>query len=746
MTPSQRIAPEVRNIHAPAPLHDLPFWCVWTYEQRPGEPKPRKVPQYSMGGRRTGKQGSPEDLAKLTTFAVARDAAARRGLDGVGFALTKDAGIVALDFDHCIYDGKVDPVVLDLVATTYAEKSPSGQGVRAFFASAADILGNRKSRAEPGKFATEAFSSSGFVTVTGWMLDHVELLGHEDRIAPLPQKVIDFCRNRFGTSTQPVVAEDFTAGHEPKLGLSIDEMQALFAQLDPDMGRDDWIRVGMALHHECEGDDTGFDIWNDWSANGGKYPSEEALREQWDSFTRRMGPGRKQVTMKSVIHMTKQPELRLDASTVPSSEPPRQVPAPAAIVGQQVRLPEPFPGFMADVVRLGLATAHKRQPGMLLLGVLIAMAAACGSNSRLPDGMRLNLYGLSVAPTSSGKDHILHVCVAIARAVGMSRLGDLASGAGLEDALREGGMIASIDEIAHVLAARADRGAQHLRDVERMLLKLFSASKDEYITRAKAGLVPRTVQNPALNLIGFAVPAKLGEALTDGDVASGLLNRMLITVGDGTARPEPGPRKMFELDEAMLSKLNAVTLSPGLIAFSGEAEQRVEEVKLEFYEAEQALPEESPERLLLGRTLEKALRIAGVLAVFDRPGSPVVEIAHLEWAVGFARASDATLVDFLNRHMYGGKVQADAAKVASLARAVLTAPPPGCRPAETAALAAGHVPLSVIARRSRLDVKTMNDAIALLEMRGEIACCSFSHVPVVGRASKCASLYFPSYT
>lgn len=303
------------RLHAPEPLRDLPLWCVWAYEQYEGEPKPRKIPQYSLGGRRSGKQGTPEDLAKLTTFSVARDAAARRGLDGVGFALSKDAGVVALDFDHCIVDGKVDPTVLDLVSGTYAEKSPSGTGVRAFFTGAPDVLGNKKSRVDSSGFATEVFSSTGFVTVTGCMLDHVELVGLEDRVAPLPQKVVDFCRARFGASERSLGdVPDFTWGYEPRLGLSVDEMESLLDVLDPDMGRDDWVRVGMALHHECEGDDTGFDIWNDWSANGGKYPGEEALREQWDSFTRRMGPGRRQVTMASVIHMTKQADLRLTPS------------------------------------------------------------------------------------------------------------------------------------------------------------------------------------------------------------------------------------------------------------------------------------------------------------------------------------------------------------------------------------------------------------------------------------------------
>lgn len=315
MTAVQRISPEIRDIHVPAPLRDMELWLTWAYEQHDNEPKPRKVPQYSMGGRRYGEQGSPSDRAKLTTFAVARDAAAKRGLDGVGFALMPDAGLVALDFDKCVVDGVVDPAVVALIHGTYAEYSPSGTGVRAFYWGAADILGDQKSYATSDQFGAEVFSSKGFVTVTGWMLDHVELLGWEDKIAPLPQRVIDFCRNRFGSVGPGTFdPDDFMAGHEPRLGLSVEQMEELLEALDPDMGREPWLRVGLALHHETEGDDTGFELWDEWSSGGATYPGTEGLRHQWDSFK---GPtrGRRQITMATVIKMAKQADTRPTKAT-----------------------------------------------------------------------------------------------------------------------------------------------------------------------------------------------------------------------------------------------------------------------------------------------------------------------------------------------------------------------------------------------------------------------------------------------
>lgn len=533
---------------------------------------------------------------------------------------------------------------------------------------------------------------------------------------------------------------DFMAGYEPRLGYSVQQIRDLLRNLDPDLPREQWVRVMFGIHHERRGDDTGFELWDEWSSHGVKYPGTDALRYQWDSL-REVGPGRRPVTLATVIKLEKDGEYAAVAKSKALLERSEPVSAPVPPKSSRQALTA-FPGFMTDVVDLALSTANKRQPEMTVLGVLVAMAAACGSNSCLPSGMRLNLFGLSVAPTASGKDHILHVSAEIAKAAGVQRLGDLASGAGLEDALREGGMLASIDEIAHVLAARADRGGNpHLREVERMLLKLFSASRGDYTTRAKAGAAPRIVANPALNLLGFAVPTKLGEALTEGDVASGLLNRMLIAVGDGTAPPEPGSRRKFELTDEMRSKLDAVRSGGRTIAISEGAEQRVEELKLELHKAEQAFPEETPQRLLLGRTLEKALRIAGVLAVFERPGSPLLQIEHLNWGVNFVRTGDATLVDFLAEHMHGGKVQADAAKVLKIAKALLLAPPNG-RPSEVAALAAGYVPVSVIAKRCRLNTKEISEAVALLEMRADMKRVDFAHTPAAGRPSRCTSLIF----
>lgn len=301
------IAPQHRSIEAPEELKSLPGWLIWRYEQHPGEAKPRKVPFYVEGGRRFGQQGSPQDRGKLTTFAMARDEAMKRGFDGVGFALLPDWGLTALDFDKCVApDGSLPADITSIVANTYSEYSPSGEGIRAFVRG---NLGNHKSHAEGDRYGFETFNTNGFVTITGRHTTICELVGNENRIADVSQKVVDLCEARFARSSPTATPDDpadFMVGHEPKLGLSVERMEELLSVLDPDMPRENWRNTGFALHHECDGDDTGFVLWDEWSAGGSKYPGTEALRAQWDSFDRRAGSGQRQITMATVIKMAKQ--------------------------------------------------------------------------------------------------------------------------------------------------------------------------------------------------------------------------------------------------------------------------------------------------------------------------------------------------------------------------------------------------------------------------------------------------------
>lgn len=363
------ITPHNLQLDAPAELRGLPAWIMWRLERYPGEDKPRKVPYWTNGQKRHGHQGSPEDRARLVTFDAAKAAAARSGYDGVGFCPLPDWGITALDFDRCIDEmGRIPAEIVDIVSNTYAEYSPSGTGIRAFVKGQ---LGNHKSRNGAGAdWGVETFASSGFVTFTGHPLMSTEALALHDTIAPAGPKIISLCERRFGALRERQSSTDPLDLLEPPLGLSIGDMEGLLSDLDPSMGRDDWIRVGMALHHETSGDDTGFTLWDEWSSGGVQYPGTENLQGQWDSFER-SEVGKRPVTMASVRKMSAEArqaqglEPRISEALQRAAEEAKQAPKDDS---DRVGTPEDFTGKFAVIPASEFA--QRPSPAWIVKGLL----------------------------------------------------------------------------------------------------------------------------------------------------------------------------------------------------------------------------------------------------------------------------------------------------------------------------------------------------------------------------------------
>lgn len=75
--------------------------------------------------------------------------------------------------------------------------------------------------------------------------------------------------------------EDFTAG--AKVGVTLKEAAKLLNNLDA-ADYDRWLQVGMALHHEYDGSDDAFNVWDDWSQKADNYSSLEDLEKRWSGF------------------------------------------------------------------------------------------------------------------------------------------------------------------------------------------------------------------------------------------------------------------------------------------------------------------------------------------------------------------------------------------------------------------------------------------------------------------------------
>lgn len=326
----------------PSALRARRQWLVWSLVKGPNDTKPRKVPFYLSGQPRSGDQGTPEDLANLGTFEDAVRVCAARGYSGLGFAILAGSGLVALDFDHCVKDGRIlDQRIERLISGTYAEVSPSGTGLRAFFAG--DVR-SRKDNAHKsrrtggvagaprldGLFDIEVFGTTGFVTITGDHTADTTLWGLEDTVAPLTHEVQSLLIERFGAqpdlggrgggagavggavggiwSENPLEkaggsfgtglsvggafeeADLFELG-SPKLGWTIAQAREYLSDCSASSSREEWLNALMALHHEFDGSDEALDLADEWSATGDSYAGRNDVAGRWRSFGRRSGAG-----------------------------------------------------------------------------------------------------------------------------------------------------------------------------------------------------------------------------------------------------------------------------------------------------------------------------------------------------------------------------------------------------------------------------------------------------------------------
>jgi RecA-family ATPase len=252
----------------PVDITSLPGWLCW--KKVPDGKRIRKVPYYVNGQRRSGVNGSLSDRAQLASYSLA---VAQQDYDGVGLAMLPENNIVALDFDDCVVEGAIDPRVEALIADTYAEISPSGTGVRAFYLGS--LPDAKDAHPEDGSFGLEVFCSAGYVTVTGNEIP--SLVG--EGVAPLSQGILDLYRERFGQRSTSVVVK-----REP-LGYTIEDLREILFKIPVPEDNPRWFKIMCAVHHETRGSDDGRDLFDDWSKTGPGY-DELSLRRRWEKLGR----------------------------------------------------------------------------------------------------------------------------------------------------------------------------------------------------------------------------------------------------------------------------------------------------------------------------------------------------------------------------------------------------------------------------------------------------------------------------
>jgi len=295
ITPPLGSTEEKTEVGIPSELQQLNRWLCW----KKGATKPNgkfdKVPYYASGEIRHGTQGSVADVEQLVTYTKAVEAQKQHDFDGVGLAMLGD-GYIALDFDHCIVDEQIAPWVMELAGDTYAEISPSGKGIRAFYR-------GEYSDYKSHQVGVEVFCNKMFVTVTGSRINDNDITDLPDivkqkldELRPKPKE-----RTNDAISVRPLDAvtanlggHDLTYSHENveriKLGLNKRTKSAGWN------GYEKWLDTMFAMRtlHSLAGwpEDEAwnlFDAWSKWVNEGEAHYDEAVNRKLWALPERQAG-------------------------------------------------------------------------------------------------------------------------------------------------------------------------------------------------------------------------------------------------------------------------------------------------------------------------------------------------------------------------------------------------------------------------------------------------------------------------
>lgn len=202
---------------------------------------------------------------------------------------------------------------LDLLPTVYTARGDGGFHV--YLKLPEELIGAAFKKEQASYPGIDFITHGRYVVAAGSMVDGKQYI-FADPVAQfeqplIPEALSDYYRK---LTTARVDDDGFDPEFEALMAAigsgneTLADIQNLLAKLDPDMGHDEWLNVGMAIH-SWSPDKQGLEAWDEWSKGSEKYVKGET-KKRWRSFENTGG-----ITLGTLKHQVRLAEYDTRAQT-----------------------------------------------------------------------------------------------------------------------------------------------------------------------------------------------------------------------------------------------------------------------------------------------------------------------------------------------------------------------------------------------------------------------------------------------
>ena len=204
--------------------------------------------------------------------------------------------------------------------------------------------------------------------------------------------------------------------------LDIDEqhIEGLLAFIDADCDYNQWVSVGMAIHHCLSGGGVG--LWDDWSSKGAKYCGSDKINRHWHSFGKTSNP----VGYGTLLHYAKQGgycepvTFVYDGSLGAVDDAPSinldSVKSVKNLLDEPIDIRRP-PSFVGELTQWINDQCLYPRENLAVAAALTAVSSLAGMRyTDELDGMSPNILAFCVAGSGTGKEQIMQSYLQIIKA------------------------------------------------------------------------------------------------------------------------------------------------------------------------------------------------------------------------------------------------------------------------------------------------------------------------------------------